>query len=74
MKSSSLPGKKAISNRLSFSFQTITNRPLYITIRLSNGQTQEFRILSYKTRQAYTDDTFRFNPKHYPDAEVIDMR
>ena len=36
--------------------------------------TQEFRILSYKTRQAYTDDTFRFNPKHYPDAEVIDMR
>ena len=49
-------------------------QPLYITIRLSNGQTQEFRILSYKTRQAYTDDTFRFNPKHYPDAEVIDMR
>lgn len=49
-------------------------QPLYITINLSNGQTQEFRILSYKTRQAYTDDTFRFNPKHYPDAEVIDMR
>ena len=38
------------------------------------GKNQEFRILSYKTRQAYTDDTFRFNPKHYPDAEVIDMR
>ena len=49
-------------------------QPLYITINLSNGQTQEFRILSYKAGQPYTEATFRFNPKLYPDAEVIDMR
>lgn len=48
--------------------------PLYITIKLENGQTQEFRILDYQTHQPYTDATFRFDPKKYPQAEVIDMR
>lgn len=48
--------------------------PLYITVRLANGETQEFRILSYQTKQPYTDAYFRFDPKKYPNAEVIDMR
>lgn len=48
--------------------------PLYITVKLANGETQEFRILSYQTHQPYTDAYFRFDPKKYPNAEVIDMR
>ena len=49
-------------------------QPLHITINLTNGQVQEFRIVSYKTHQPYAETTFHFNPKQYPDAEVIDMR
>lgn len=49
-------------------------QPLHITVNLANGQVQEFRIVSYKTHQPYTETTFRFNPKQYPDAEIIDMR
>ncbi len=49
-------------------------QPLYITVTLANGQTQEFRILSYRTHQPYTDATFRFDTQKYPDVEIIDMR
>lgn len=48
--------------------------PLCITIKLANGETQEFRILSYQTNQPYTNAYFRFDSRKYPNAEVIDMR
>ena len=49
-------------------------QPLYITVKLASGQIQEFRILDYQTGMSYTNDTFRFDAKKYPQAEVIDMR
>lgn len=49
-------------------------QPLHITIRQSNGQKQVFNVTSYKTYKNVSMESFRFNPKKYPTAEVIDMR
>lgn len=39
----------------------------------SNGWTR-IRINSLKTGKKWNEDFFRFNPKDYPDTEVIDLR
>lgn len=49
-------------------------QPLYISISLTNGENQIFNITSYKTYKNVSMESFRFNPKKYPTAEIIDMR
>lgn len=55
---------------------TVNSRyePLYIRIDLKNGQQQEILIRTYRTLSAASDNEFIFNPRKYPNAEIIDMR
>lgn len=48
--------------------------PIYIGILSAEGQKQEFIVRSYQTRLQLGDETFRFEKKKYPEAEIIDMR
>ena len=49
------------------------NIPFYIGVDMKNGHYEEF-VLSSLEKIALEDRFFRFNPKEYPDAEVIDLR
>lgn len=51
-----------------------TYEPLYISIQASGGQKQEFIIRSFRPNLNLHDNAFRFNPKEYPQVEIIDMR
>ena len=51
-----------------------TYEPLYISIQTSGGQKQEFIIRSFRPNLNLHDNAFRFNPKEYPQVEIIDMR
>lgn len=53
---------------------SVAYEPLYIGISLSNGETQEFNITSYKTNHNLSISDFRFDPKRYPNVEIIDLR
>ncbi|WP_300726617.1 LolA-like putative outer membrane lipoprotein chaperone [uncultured Bacteroides sp.] len=48
--------------------------PMQITIVLSNGEKQFFDVTEYKVFKNVSFESFRFNPKKYPTAEIIDMR
>lgn len=48
--------------------------PAQIEITQANGQTSTIVVTRYRTGQKYTDNSFRFDPKKYPHAEVIDLR
>lgn len=48
--------------------------PAAITIQLSNGESQQFIVRSYKTVKGMNTATFRFDSRKYPNAEIIDMR
>ncbi|WP_294589404.1 LolA-like putative outer membrane lipoprotein chaperone [uncultured Phocaeicola sp.] len=50
------------------------NVPQYICIESRQGEKQEIVVQSYRDKQHYNDQTFRFNARQYPHAEVIDMR
>lgn len=49
-------------------------RPSAITVQLSNGESQQFIVRSYKTVKGMNTATFRFDSRKYPNAEIIDMR
>lgn len=48
--------------------------PTYIRMVSSKGNTTEVRCNSFLKNQKYTDATFKFNKKNYPNAEVVDLR
>lgn len=50
------------------------NVPQYICIESRQGEKQEIVVQSYRDKQHYNDQTFRFNSQQYPNAEIIDMR
>lgn len=48
--------------------------PLYIQLKLKGGREQNFYVSSYRSHLNLDDQRFRFSPKKYPHAEIIDMR
>ena len=48
--------------------------PQEIILFLPNGRQHSFIISTYLSGKRYGIDTFRFNPKKYPKAEIIDLR
>lgn len=50
------------------------NIPQYICIEDRQGYKQEIIVQSYRSNQQYNDNTFRFDARQYPNAEIIDMR
>ena len=51
-----------------------TRQPLFIRVDMRDGTRNEIVITAYRTGLAYTDSTFMFDRKKYPDAEIIDLR
>lgn len=51
-----------------------TYQPLFIELMHNNGYTSRFIIHSYKTKQTFDDNIFKFDTRKYPSAEVIDLR
>ncbi|MBQ0048390.1 MAG: hypothetical protein KBT33_12965 [Prevotellaceae bacterium] len=51
-----------------------TNYPSYISMTSSKGATTSINCNSFMKGQKFTDNTFKFNKKNYPKAEVIDLR
>jgi outer membrane lipoprotein-sorting protein len=49
-------------------------QPIYIKVENTQGKAAELYVTAYATGQNYTDATFRFDAKKYPDAEIVDMR
>lgn len=49
-------------------------QPVYIEATLKDGTRNEIAINSYQTKQNYTDATFAFDAKKYPNVEIIDLR
>lgn len=59
----------------SITFEVSKNfEPLYICIKTSNGQKQEFIIHSFRSHLNLHDNAFQFNPKEHPHVEIIDLR
>jgi len=54
-------------------FDKKTYEPLY-TRMVTKKNTLEISVNSYLTHQKFDASSFRFNPKEYPKAEVIDLR
>ena len=55
-------------------YVTTSYQPLYIKVENTQGKAAEVYVTSYAKGQNYTDATFRFDAKKYPDAEIVDMR
>lgn len=49
-------------------------RPTSIRIQNSRGESRQFIIRSYQTVKGLDINSFRFDAKKYPHAEIIDMR
>lgn len=51
-----------------------TNYPSYINTTSSKGVVTTINCNSVQKNQKYSDSTFKFNKKNYPNAEVVDLR
>jgi outer membrane lipoprotein-sorting protein len=65
-----------IENTLSIvaCFEKSSYRPVSIYITNKDKSGSRINIGSYLTGQGYADSMFAFNPKDFPDAEVVDLR
>jgi hypothetical protein len=43
-------------------------------VETTQGKAAEMYVTAYATGQNYSDATFRFDAKKYPNAEIVDMR
>ena len=51
-----------------------TNYPTYIDMTSAKGNVTVITCNSFLKNQKYTDATFKFNKKNYPNAEIVDLR
>ena len=49
-------------------------RPAFARVTGSDGSTMDITVTSFAKNQPFTDATFTFNSKSYPDYDVIDLR
>lgn len=55
-------------------FDKISYRPVSIVITNKDKSGSRIAIGSYLTGQTYSDGLFAFNPKDYPNTEIVDLR
>lgn len=55
-------------------FVSKSYQPVYIKIEGRDGSKNEIIVMAYQTGQNYSDALFRFDPKKYPQLEIIDLR
>ncbi len=68
------PKKKGEFTRVELQIEKLSGMPSRITVQMKNGTTTTIRISRLQTGLNQADSFFAFNPKEYPDAEVIDLR
>lgn len=51
-----------------------TYRPVGIVVDIANNQRSEITVTEYRQGVKYADALFVFDKKHYPRAEIIDLR
>ncbi len=64
---------KSTYNKIVARISKTNYHPIYISMS-TGSTTMKINVNSYQTGQNYTDDSFVFDKKKYPNAEVIDLR
>jgi outer membrane lipoprotein-sorting protein len=68
------PSKKASLQTIVVRFDKINYKPVSATISNKDKSGTDVILSNYQTGQSHPDALFTFNPKNYPNAEVIDLR
>lgn len=68
------PKKKGDIIKVELQIEKPTSMPSRITVQMKNGVTTTIQINRIQTGLRQADALFSFDPKAYPDAEVIDLR
>ena len=48
--------------------------PRFVRMKTADGATTEITVKSFVKGQKYGSSTFQFNPKNYPDVDIVDLR
>jgi outer membrane lipoprotein-sorting protein len=68
------PDQASTVRRITLYVGTYDYQPAYIKVEDTRGKSVEMYVTTYNKGQNYTITTFRFDPKKYPNAEIVDMR
>jgi outer membrane lipoprotein-sorting protein len=68
------PDQASSVRRITLYVATYDYQPAYIKVEDTRGKSVEMYVTTYNKGQNYTITTFRFDPKKYPNAEIVDMR
>jgi len=49
-------------------------QPCYVKLATVDGIENKISVTKYITKQSFSADTFAFNPKKYPNVDVVDLR
>jgi len=49
-------------------------QPCYVKLATVDGIENKISVTKYITKQSFSADTFTFNPKKYPNVDVVDLR
>jgi outer membrane lipoprotein-sorting protein len=69
-----IPQQKTDIKKMIIQLDKKNNLPVSIVILHQNEINNNIYINKYQTGQNYSDDTFVFDRKKYPDTEIIDLR
>ena len=51
-----------------------TYEPRYVKLTTADGVVNKVTVTKYAVNQKYNSDTFTFNPKKYPNIDIVDLR
>ena len=51
-----------------------TYEPRYVKLTTVDGVVNKVTVTKYAVNQKYNSDTFTFNPKKYPNIDIVDLR
>lgn len=66
-------GKKSAYKNIVVRLDKISYKPLYIKTQTAKSE-MEIEVTSYKKNCKFPDNTFSFNKKEFPAAEIVDLR
>ena len=67
-------GKQGGAKQIVLRLNKSSLQPTYVKMTGTDGNAVEITVTSFAKGQKYNDATFTFNPKQYPDVEVVDLR
>ena len=67
-------GREATAKQILLRFSKQTLQPVYMKMQTNDRNEVEIAVKSFAKGQKFGAGTFTFNPKLFPDVEVIDLR